>query len=161
MDILIFVTLGTQDKEFTRLLKILDKEIQKGLIKDVVVQAGFTKYKSKRMKIFDYVSKEDFNKYMSECDLLITHAGVGSIFTALKYNKKVMAMPRLSKYHEHTNDHQKDIIKEFTKQGYILSFNNSKEFEREYKKLKEFKPNKYKSNTENMIKLISDFIENN
>ena len=53
MDILIFVTLGTQDKEFTRLLKILDKEIQKGLIKDVVVQAGFTKYKSKRMKIFE------------------------------------------------------------------------------------------------------------
>ena len=42
---MIFVTLGTQDKSFERLLKAIDKEIEKGTIKDkVVVQAGYTKY---------------------------------------------------------------------------------------------------------------------
>ena len=51
---MIFVTLGTQDKSFERLLKAIDKEIEKGTIKDkVVVQAGYTKYESKNMEIFE------------------------------------------------------------------------------------------------------------
>jgi len=158
---LIFVTLGTQDKEFKRLLNIIEKEVKKGKIKDVLVQAGFTKYETNKFKVFDYVPREDFDKYMKECDFLITHAGVGSIFTALKYNKKILAMPRLSKYKEHNNDHQKDIVKEFVKEGYILSFNNSKEFEKCLKDLKTFKPKKYKSNVNNMVELVSDYIDNN
>ena len=52
---MILVVLGTQDKQFTRLLKAVDKEIEKGNIKDkVVVQAGQTKYESKKMEIFDF-----------------------------------------------------------------------------------------------------------
>lgn len=158
---MIFVTLGTQDKSFERLLKIIEKEVKKGKIKDVLVQAGFTKYETNKFQIFDYVSKDEFDKYMKECDFLITHAGVGSIFTGLKYNKKILAIPRLSKYKEHNNDHQKDILKEFVKCGYIKSFNNLKEFEKALKELPNFKPKKYKSNTNNMIKLISDYIDNN
>ena len=158
---MIFVTLGTQDKEFKRLLNIIDKACKKGIIKDVIVQGGFSKYKTKKFKMFDYVSREDFDKYMKECDYLITHAGVGSIFTALKYNKKVLAIPRLSKYKEHNNDHQLDIVKEFVNKGYILSFNNFKELEKCLKEIKTFKPKKYKSNTNNMINLITDYIENN
>ena len=162
VDILIFVTLGTQDKSFKRLLNLLDKEIEKGLIKDkVIVQAGHTKYKSKNMEIFDYVSEEEFNDYIKNCELLITHGGVGSIITGLKLNKKVLVMPRLSKYKEQHNDHQLEITEEFTKSGYILSFNDEKSFEKQIKKLKNFKPRKYKSNTENMIKLIKDFIDKN
>lgn len=158
---MIFVTLGTQDKEFKRLLEIIEKAVKKGQIKDVLVQSGFTKYKTNKFKMFDYVSREDFDKYMKECDFLITHAGVGSIFTGLKYNKKILAMPRLSRCKEHNNDHQMDILKEFVKDGYILSFNNYKEFEKCLKDLKTFKPKKYKSNTNNMIKLVTDYIDNN
>lgn len=158
---MIFVTLGTQDKSFKRLLRIIDKEVKEGKLKDVLVQAGFTEYKTNRFKIFDYVPREDFDKYMKECDFLITHAGVGSIFTGLKYNKKILAIPRLSKYKEHNNDHQKDIVKEFVKEGYIKAFNNSKEFEKCLKDLKTFKPKSYKSNTKNMIKLVTDYIDNN
>ncbi len=161
MDILIFVSLGTQDKEFTRLLKLLDKEIEKGVIKEkVIVQAGYTKYTSKNMQIFDYVPKEDFEKYITKCDILITHGGVGSIFTGLKHDKKVLVMPRLAKYKEQHNDHQLEITEEFTKEGYILFFNDEKTFEKAYKKAEKFKPKKYKSNTQNMIRLIEDFIEN-
>ena len=54
MDFLILVVLGTQDKEFSRLLKAIDNEIEKGVITDkVVVQAGQTKYSSPNMEIFD------------------------------------------------------------------------------------------------------------
>ena len=118
---MIFVTLGTQDKSFSRLLKAIDKEIEKGNIKDkVVVQAGFTKYKSKNMEIFDLIPADKFDQYIEKSDLVITHGGAGSILTALKKNKKVIAAARLSKYKEHTNDHQIQIVKEFSDEGYIL-----------------------------------------
>lgn len=118
MDILIFVTLGTQDKTFTRLLKAIEDEIIKGNIdEEVIVQAGYTKYFSDKMKIFDLISQEDFVLYMNRADLIITHGGVGSIITALKMNKKIIAVPRLAKYGEHINDHQLQIVKCFEKKN--------------------------------------------
>jgi len=108
---MIFVTLGTQDKQFKRLLKNIDEWIASNNIKDkIIVQSGFTKYNSENMEIFDLLDKDDFDKYIKECDLLITHGGVGSILTGLKNNKVVIACPRLAKYGEHINDHQKQIM---------------------------------------------------
>ena len=159
---MIFVTLGTQDKVFTRLLRDIEKEIDKGIIKDkVIVQAGFTKYKSDKMEIFDLLDKDEFDKYIKECDLLITHGGVGSILTGLKNNKKVIASPRLAKYNEHINDHQKQIIDKFEKAGYLLSYNEGDDLGKIIKKATNFKPNKYVSNTDNMIRIIRDFIRKN
>ena len=159
---MIFVSVGTQDKSFTRLLELIDKEIDKGFIKDeVIVQSGYTKYNSKNMKILDYVSKDDFNNYVKTCDLLITHGGVGTIFTGLENNKKIMVMPRLKEYKEHNNNHQLDILESFEDAGYILGFNNEEEFEEKYKMLNNFKVKKYESNTLNMINLVKDFIDNN
>ena len=159
---MIFVTLGTQDKSFKRLLEAIDKEITKGTIKEkVIVQAGFTKYDSNNMETFDLLDKDDFDKYIKECDLLITHGGVGSILTGLKNNKKVIAAPRLAKYNEHMNDHQKEIIERFTEAGYILAYNEGDDLGKIIKKVKTFKPNKYLSNTNNMIKIIKDYIDKN
>ena len=108
---MIFITLGTQDKSFERLLRDIQKQIDLGNIKEkVVVQAGFTKFDSKDMEIFDLIPMDDFDKLMNECDLLITHGGVGSIISGLKKNKKVIAVARLAKYKEHMNDHQKQIL---------------------------------------------------
>ena len=85
---MILVTLGTQDKSFERLLKQIDKEIKNHTIKDkVIVQAGYTKYPSKNMEIFDYKPKEELNELVKKCDLMITHAGVGSILNGITNNK--------------------------------------------------------------------------
>lgn len=157
---MIFVTLGTQDKSFKRVLDILDKAIKEEIIKEeVIVQLGFTKYESENMKLFSYCNTDDFNNYIRNCDLLITHGGVGSIFTGLENDKKVMAIARVKKYKEHTNDHQLDIVESFTEEGYILSFNDYDSFVRSYNEVSDFKPKKYKSNTLNMINLIKGFID--
>lgn len=159
---MIFVTLGTQDKSFKRLLENIDKEIEKGNIKDkVIVQAGYTKYSSKNMCIFDLLDKDDFDNYIKNCDLLITHGGVGSILTGLKNDKKVIACPRLFKYNEHMNDHQIQIIERFTDAGYILPYNENDDLGKIIKQATKFKPNKYQSNTTNMVKLIKNYIDNN
>ena len=59
---MILVTLGTQDKSFVRLLKALDRAVEKGKIKEkIIVQAGCTEYKSKNMEIFDLTSPEELD----------------------------------------------------------------------------------------------------
>ena len=159
---MILVTLGTQDKTFPRLLDAIQKQIDKGNIKDkVVVQAGTTKYESNNMEIFDLIDREKFADLIKECDLLITHGGVGSIITGLKNNKKIIAAPRLEKYKEHTNDHQIQIIEKFTQSGFILPLYDFDKLDEVLKAINKFKPKQYQSNTNNMINLIENYIDNN
>ena len=159
---MIFVILGTQDKEFPRLLKSVEKEIEKGNIKEeVIVQAGCTKYKSDRMKIFDLVSMDEFNNYLTEADLVITHGGYGTITNALNFGKKIIACPRLKKYKEHTNDHQKEILEAYEKEGYILYMRDENDLGELLNKVKSFKPKKYEDNSKNIIKIVTDFIDKN
>ena len=110
------------------------------------------------MKIFDLIPMDEYDKLIEKCDILITHGGVGSIVTGLKNNKKVIAAARLEKYKEHVNDHQLQIIENFSNSGYILALDNFDELEDVLKKAKTFKPNKYKSNTNNFIKLLRNKI---
>ena len=157
---MILVTLGTQDKTFERLLKAIDQAIEKGEIKDkVIVQAGNTKYESKNMEIFDFLSPEELNKLINKCDLLITHGGTGSILAGIKKGKKVVAAARLKKYKEHVNDHQKQIIKEFEKEGYLIELKDFNQVGKTLKKVEKNKQKPFKSNTLNMINLLENLIE--
>ena len=158
---MIFVTLGTNDESFERLLKAIDKEIDKGTIKEkVIVQAGCTKYESKNMEILDLVPRDEFEKLISECNLLITHGGVGSILTGINKGKKVIAVPRLAKYNEHGNDHQLQIVDNFSERKYILAVKDLNKLGKTIEKAKTFKPQKFVSNTHNIINMIEEFIDN-
>jgi UDP-N-acetylglucosamine transferase subunit ALG13 len=157
---MILVLLGTQNLSFKRLLDAIQKQINNGNIKDrVVVQTGFTKYESKDMKIFNIVPEEKLHELIKEADLIITHGGVGSIMAAITNNKKVIAAARLKKYREAVNDHQLQIINYFREKGYILSLDNFNELDKVLQLAKNFKPKKYTSNTNNMIKLIENYID--
>ena len=157
---MILVILGTQDKQFPRILKAIDDLIEKGTIKDrVVVQAGQTKYESNNMEILGLLPEPEFNKLMDEADLIITHGGAGTILSAIKKGKRVIACARLAKYKEHHNDHQKQIIKEFSEEGYILELKDFNKLDVMIEKSKNFKPKKFTSNTKNMVKLLDNYIE--
>lgn len=157
---MILVLLGTQNNSFYRLLKEIERLIQSKEIKEeVIVQAGYTKYTSKNMKILDFVSKEELEELLSKADLIIAHGGVGSILLSITKDKKVIAVPRLHKYEEHVNDHQKDIVELFNKKGYIIGVQGVEELEQAIHQVEKFKPKKYKQNNDRMLKIIEDFIE--
>ena len=156
---MILVLLGTQDNSFHRLLEEIDKLIEKGIIKEeVIVQAGYMKYNSKNMKIFDLISREELEKYMKQSSFIITHGGVGSIISALKNGKKVIAVPRKHEYKEHVNNHQIEIVELFNSKGYIIGLDSVKELEEGINKINDFKPKTYTPNNEKMLKTIEDFI---
>lgn len=158
---MILVTLGTQDKPFTRLLDAIQKQIDKGNIKDkVIVQAGCTKYDSKDMEIFDLIAVDKFNSLIKKADLIITHGGVGSIMEGIKNGKPIIAAPRLKKYNEHVNDHQLQIIDEFTDMGYILALKDFNKLDKLIVKAKNHKLKMFESNTDNIINMIENYIDN-
>ena len=158
---MILVLLGTQDKPFTRLLDAIQDCIDKKIITDsVIVQAGHTKFESREMEIFDYVPKEIYDETIKKTSLIICHGGVGSIFDGIKNNIPVIAAARLKKYKEHTNDHQLEIIKKFSDEGYILSLNDFSKLKETLEKVKTFKFKKYESTTNKVVNLITEFIDN-
>ncbi len=157
---MILVLLGTQHNEFKRLIEEVENNIKNGVIKDeVIVQSGFTKYESDLMKIFDMIPKEEIEDLKEKADYIITHGGVGSIVSSLEKEKKVIAVPRYSKYGEHVNNHQIDIVNAFNQKGYIIGINEVNELEDAIKRLNNFIPNKYSSNSNKLTSVIEEYIE--
>lgn len=157
---MILVTLGTQDKDFSRLLRAVEKEIKNGTIKDkVVVQAGHTKFSSKVMEIFDFISGEELEQLIKKASLVITHGGVGSITTAIKYKKKIIAAARLKRYHEHTNDHQVQIIKKFAERGYLLELKDFHTLGSLIKKAQTMQFSDYKESKSRIPMLVDEQIQ--
>ena len=102
---MIFVTTGTQEP-FDRLIIAID-EIAAHL-PDVTfkVQAFAATYKPKNFKLTNFFSPAEFETYVQQSQLIISHAGMGTIISALVNSKPIIVMPRLMKYLEHRNEHQ-------------------------------------------------------
>ncbi len=157
---MIFITVGSQKFQFNRLLEQIDLLIEKGVIKeDVFAQTGASDYVPKNHKYQKFLTRDEFTKHMSECSFVITHAGTGAIITALKNDKKVIAIPRLSKYGEHVDDHQIQLIDEFKELNFIEPVYEIDELEQAIKDISEKKYNKYVSNTKTIIDDIKQYIE--
>lgn len=157
---MILVLLGTQNNQFTRLLQEIQKCIDNGIINQrVVVQAGFTKFESNKMNIFDLKPKEVVENLANEADFIITHGGVGSILMGIKKNKKVIAVPRLSEFNEHVNDHQRQIVEVFNDKGYIIGVQNMEDLSEAIKQIDEFEPIPYSGDNSKMLNIIESFID--
>ena len=145
---MILILLGTQDKPFDRLLKAVSKEIKNGNIKD-----------DNNIKTFDFKSKDEIQKLIDKARFVITHAGVGTITECIKKDKKVIVVPRLKKYKEHTNDHQLQITKEFALKKYVLPLYDTKKLSKALEEIKTFKPCKYESNQTYFMNKIKEYID--
>lgn len=156
---MIFVTVGSQKFQFNRLLKEIDESIENKVInEEVFAQIGVSDYKPQNYKYKEFVTQDEFNKYLDEARLIITHAGTGVIVNAIKKGKKVIGIPRLSKFGEHVDDHQIQLLNEFANMNLIETCIDEKELKEKIQQIdnKEFK--KYDSNNENFIKDIKEYI---
>jgi len=158
---LILVLLGTHELPMTRLIDQVKQAIESGVITErVVVQAGHTEFeKHDNMDVYKFISFEKMQALYEEANLIITHGGTGSIISGLKIGKKVIAMPRLSKYNEHNDDHQKEIVEAFSTNGHILKCYEEDQLSEVIKLSEEFIPKPFKSKRDQMINVIESFIE--
>lgn len=151
---MIFISCGTQEHQFKRMFDYLRSNQPDA---EVVAQYGHTK--TDEFSKLDFAFSPDFNKYLEQADLIITHGGVGTIMQALNLNKKVIAVARLEKFAEHVDDHQLEIVTKLTREGYILSANNQTDFDRCMDEIKTFSPRKYETNNASFNQSLNDLLE--
>jgi len=117
---MIFVCLGTQTYPFDRLLKELDKLVENRQITDeILVQSGTLNYIPQHLKYIQFLAHDEFDLIRKKADLIISHGGTGALIGASKLGKNIIAVPRLSEYGEHIDNHQLQIVKVLEEQGYI------------------------------------------
>jgi UDP-N-acetylglucosamine transferase subunit ALG13 len=120
---MIFVTVGTQG-HFDRLVRAVDLWAGARGRPDVFAQIGPSDYQFKHIQVEKFIEPMDFRKRVEMASLVIAHAGMGSIITALELGKRIIVMPRRASMGEHRNDHQVATAKKFAQQGRIeVAFN--------------------------------------
>lgn len=157
---MIFVAVGTQRIQFNRLLENIDKLIEKKKITEpVFAQTGYCTYEPRLYKSEQFLSKCDFTKAINECNVLITHSGVGTIIEGMKSNKPVIVFPRRSEFKEHVDDHQLQIAEAFSSKNCVLQANSIQELEKCLVECRVHKFDKYKSGNGKLVKDIDDFLK--
>lgn len=102
---MIFATVGTQ-LPFDRLIMTIDKWQSFHGVKDCFAQVGPKGKTPKSLPSAATLTPEQFATNIAKCKVIVSHAGMGTILSALGAGKPIIIMPRLAKYAEHRNDHQ-------------------------------------------------------
>lgn len=108
---MIFVTVGTQ-LTFDRLINTIDQWAATSS-DEVIAQIGPSDLKPKNMLWQQFLSPTEFSEYIEKARVIIAHAGMGSILTAMQFKKPIIILPRREKFGEHRNDHQFATAKQF------------------------------------------------
>ena len=102
---MIFVTVGTQ-LPFDRLVKCVDAWAKCNQEQDIFIQSGPTAYEPRHCRWRKFIPQESFDYCLGRAELVVAHAGVGSILSALEFGKPIIVLPRRFEFQEHRNDHQ-------------------------------------------------------
>jgi UDP-N-acetylglucosamine transferase subunit ALG13 len=108
----ILISVGTQ-LPFDRLIRAVDRWAVDHARTDVIAQVGPTRYRPVAMKSFSHVAYDVFRELQKDCTVMVCHAGMGSIITAMEFGKPIIVMPRNHKLGEHRNGHQFATLRQF------------------------------------------------
>ncbi len=121
---MIFVTVGTHEQPFNRLVEYMDKWASEH-DEEVVIQIGFSTYepkKTKWQKLFPY---SEMVENVDKARIVITHGGPSSFIMPLQIGKVPIVVPRKHEFDEHVNNHQVDFCKAVAeRQGNIIVVEN-------------------------------------
>lgn len=110
---MIFVTVGTHEQPFDRLLKCIDKMVEEGKIKEeVIVQKGYTDYKMQHCTEHKLIGYDEMQKYIQEARIVVTHGGPASFIAPISIGKIPIVIPRKKEFNEHVNNHQLEFSKQ-------------------------------------------------
>ncbi len=154
---MIFVTVGTQPNGFLRCIRQVEELVEKGYIKEeVIAQIGHTPFTTQKFKCIPFLSENQFKEFISQASAVITHAGSGAIFNAIKAGKKTIAVARLHELNEMADDHQTELVKKLAAGNYILDGTSS--LQEAWEKLEQFEPKPADFEC-NIISILDEYIQ--
>lgn len=128
---MIFVTVGTHEQPFDRLVQKVDELKQNGVIReDVFIQTGFSTYEPKYCQWSKLIPYEDMLAYVQQARIVITHGGPASFLMPLQIGKTPIVVPRQKQFGEHVNDHQLEFARNVAERmGTIIPVENISELD--------------------------------
>jgi UDP-N-acetylglucosamine transferase subunit ALG13 len=102
---MIFVTVGT-DLPFDRMMRVVDSWARDHDRRDVFAQIGEGGWEPEYIEFTHFLQPPDFKRRFDEASLIISHAGMGTILTALLCGKPILVMPKRASFCEHRSEHQ-------------------------------------------------------
>ncbi|OGP91536.1 MAG: hypothetical protein A2157_08760 [Deltaproteobacteria bacterium RBG_16_47_11] len=160
---MIFVTVGNDFRSFDRLLKKMD-EIAPFIPSEILIQTGYSRYVPQNTKHVDFISMDIAIEYIRKSELVVSHAGIGTIILCKEYRIPILILPRRKAMEEHMNDHQLEIAQVLEKKEsediHVLYEENQLK-ENILRILKEgaSDPSQKVAGKTNLIKTIRDFIK--
>ncbi len=133
----IFVTVGSMFP-FDRLIKEIDKVAKEGK-HEIFAQTGESTYLPKNCKYKPFLDYSENISKMKQADVIISHAGVGTVIDIMSSKKPFILVPRLSKYKEAIDDHQLELCKYLHKEFDATYLTNESEIVPALKKAKAIK----------------------
>lgn len=104
---MIFVTVGTHEQAFDRLIEYVDDLKEKDVIhEEIIIQTGYSNYEPKYCKWQKLFPYQEMIKLVEEARIVITHGGPSSFIMPLQIGKTPIVVPRRLEFNEHVNDHQ-------------------------------------------------------
>ncbi len=164
---MIFVTVGTHEQQFNRLVKYIDELKSSGKIEeDVIIQTGYSTYEPQSCSWSDFFTYRQMEEHVNNARIVITHGGPSSFIAPLRIGKVPIVVPRQAEFGEHVNNHQLEFCEAVQKrQGNILLVKDIIDLGnviREYDKLVESMPAELKSNNARFCgeleKMVNDLV---
>lgn len=156
---MIFVTVGTHEQPFNRLVEKIDSMVGNGIIsEEVIIQKGYSTYVPKNCKCYDLIPWEEMQKLNKEARIIITHGGPASFIDVLSLGKTPIVVPRQAKFNEHVNDHQLEFSKQLVERGEnMIVVENIDDLDNVILNFEESN-NKFLSNNENFCNIVNELI---
>lgn len=123
---MIFVSVGSQ-LPFDRLIKTIDEWAATHQDEAVFAQIGNSSFTPKNIEFCETIDPINYSKRIKGADLIIAHAGTGTIITALELGIPLLIMPRLAEKREHRNNHQLATVKHFSNFSLIKIVDDEKQ----------------------------------
>lgn len=125
---MIFVTVGTHEQPFNRLIQEMDRLISSGVVQeDVFIQRGIKSIIPRNCPSAEMISFQEMGERIANARIIIIHGGPASIMLCLSNMKIPIVVPRQLKYKEHVDNHQVDFTKRLESQGKVLAVYESEE----------------------------------
>ena len=115
---MIFVTVGAQ-MPFDRFIRAVDTWAAQCGRSDIFAQIGPQAWKPRHIEWTKFLAPDDHRRRVEGAVMIVAHAGMGSIITALEYGKPILVMPRRGDLGETRNDHQVATARRFHERGLV------------------------------------------
>lgn len=162
---MIFVTVGTHEQQFNRLIKTIDELKGCGkIIEDVIIQTGYCTYEPQYCEWSKLIPYNEMIRNVENARIVITHGGPSSFIMPLQIGKIPVVVPRQKQFDEHVNDHQMEFVKAVhDRKGNIILVNNIKklgEVIKDYEKIVSAMPKEMISNNKKfnqaLIRMVNE-----